>query len=331
MLIAGTTRTLFAVVTRYFGFSHETARQAVRANLGPGTNSRPGWWASGTTLRPPIRRDRNCRWTGAIDRHYVPFYGDRNSPGIIGGPNKAGTSCFHAYATCALIHKRRRYTVGLLSVTKGPSGASRCEPFSINSLPAGGPRAGWCGTPGSAAGTRSVLPERNLDCAVPIPKEGSGTNRRSACYTQPHGATTPMDWVTEKSRKPVPTQVLVWQRKGEGTARVCAFRGWGDATPGSEAHRARLGRRRYRERFGIEARYRQKSQARGWTTGTNPEYRLRLEGVGLLLRQGAPAPADRAHNGLRRAPGWPDARWPGCSTGSHHASAPGTRARDVSP
>ncbi len=34
LLIAGTTRTLFAVVTRYFHFSHETARQGVYANLG---------------------------------------------------------------------------------------------------------------------------------------------------------------------------------------------------------------------------------------------------------------------------------------------------------
>ncbi|WP_246524773.1 hypothetical protein [Gemmata palustris] len=48
-----------------------------------------------------------------------PLYGDRSTPGIIGGPKKAGTSFFHACATGVLIHKHRRYTVGLMSVTKG--------------------------------------------------------------------------------------------------------------------------------------------------------------------------------------------------------------------
>ncbi|MBP3953696.1 hypothetical protein J8F10_37610 [Gemmata sp. G18] len=133
--------------------------------------------------------------------------------------------------------------------------------------------------------TLLLLQERNLSYTVPMRKKGTGTNRRNASYTQPHGTITTMEWVTEKSRKAVSTRVLVWQRKGESHARVYAFRGWGDATAVSEANRARLGRRRYRERFGIETSYRQKNQARGWTTSTNPEYRLLLEGVALLLRQ----------------------------------------------
>ena len=63
--------------------------------------------------------DRRRAWTGAIDLHYVPYYGSRDTPGIVGGPKKAGTSFFHCDATCALIHRRRRYTVGLLAVRKG--------------------------------------------------------------------------------------------------------------------------------------------------------------------------------------------------------------------
>ncbi|WP_246523313.1 hypothetical protein [Gemmata palustris] len=48
-----------------------------------------------------------------------PLLWGSQHPGIIGGPKKAGTSFFHACATGVLIHKHRRYTVGLMSVTKG--------------------------------------------------------------------------------------------------------------------------------------------------------------------------------------------------------------------
>ncbi len=136
-----------------------------------------------------------------------------------------------------------------------------------------------------SGGTLLLLQERGLNFTVPMRKKGQGTNRRNASYTQPHGTITTMDWVTEKTRQVVSTRVLVWHRRNESHARVYAFRGWGDATAVSEANRARLGRRRYRERFGIETRYRQKNQARGWTTSTNPEYRLVLEAVALVLRQ----------------------------------------------
>ena len=38
-------------------------------------------------------------------------------------------------------------------------------------------------------------------------------------------------------------------------------------------------------RFGIETTYRQKNQARGFTTSPSPGYRLLLEGLGHLIRQ----------------------------------------------
>ncbi|AMV29848.1 hypothetical protein VT84_35975 [Gemmata sp. SH-PL17] len=55
-----------------------------------------------------------------------------------------------------------------------------------------------------------------------------------------------------------------------------AFSGRGDPGAVSEATRARLGRRRYRERFGIETSYRQKDQAR---------VPVAVGRVALLLRQ----------------------------------------------
>ena len=286
LLIASTTRTLFAVVTRYFGFSHETGRQAVYANLGSRDQLTARLVDALHQVAGFTRRDRNRRWTCAIDVHYVPFYGDRNTPGIIGGPKKAGTSFFHAYVTCVLIHKRRRYTVGLMSATKGTKPHQQVQALLDQVAARGLTVGGVVLDAGFDSGeTLLLLQERDLNYTVPIRKKGKGTNRRNECYAQPHGTITTMDWVTEKSRKAVSTRVLVWQRKGASAARVYAFRGWGQGTAVSEARRAWLGRRRYRERFGIETSYRQKNQARGWTTSTNPEYRLLLEGVALVLRQ----------------------------------------------
>lgn len=99
------------------------------------------------------------------------------------------------------------------------------------------------------------------------------------------GTLATVDWVTEESRRAVSTRVLVWRRQGQLETKVYAFAGWGDAQAVSEAKRAWLGRRRYRERFGIETSYRQKNQSRGWTTSKNVAYRLLLEGLALLLRQ----------------------------------------------
>lgn len=286
LLVAATTRTLFAIATRYFPFSHETARQAVHDNLGSLDELTDRLTDALHAVAAFTRRDRKRRWTCAIDLHYVPYYGCRGTAHIVGGPKKQGTKFFHCYATCVLIHRRRRYTVGLLSVEKGlkphQQVGALLEQVSSRGLTIGAVvlDAGF-----DSGETILLLQQHQLSYAVPLRQKGSGSNRRNDCYHQPSGTVATMAWVTEKSRKSVSTRVLVWQRPNESRARVYAFGGWGQTTAVSEVRRAWLGRRRYRERFGIETSYRQKNQARGWTTSTRAEYRLLLEGLALVLRQ----------------------------------------------
>ncbi len=286
LLVGSTARTLFAIATRYFHFSHETARAALHHNLTSLDELTDRLADALHAVAAFTRRDRRRTWTCAIDLHYVPFYGARDTPGIIGGPKKAGTQFFHCYATCVLIHRRRRYTVGLLAVEKGLKPHEQVEALLEQVTSRGLSIGGAVLDAGFDSGeTILLLQEAKLSYAVPLRKKGNGTNRRNDCYSQPGGTVATMAWVTEKSRKSVSTRVLVWQRPGESQARVYAFGGWGDARAVGEARRARLGRRRYRERFGIETSYRQKNQARGWTTSAGAEYRLLLEGVALVLRQ----------------------------------------------
>jgi hypothetical protein len=286
LLVAATTRTLFAIATRHFPFSHESARAALHYNLCSLDELTDRLADTLHAVAAFTRRDRRRVWTCAIDLHYVPFYGSRDTPGIVGGPMKAGTSFFHCYATAVLIHRRRRYTVGLLAIQKGQKPHEQVKALLDQVAARGLNVGGVVLDAGFDSGeTILLLQQRKHSYAVPLRKKGNGTNRRNDCYTQPSGTLATMEWVTEKSRKSVSTRVLVWQRPNESRARVYAFSGWGDAVAVSEVRRAWLGRRRYRERFGIETSYRQKNQTRGWTTSRSVEYRLLLEGVALVLRQ----------------------------------------------
>jgi len=286
LLMAATARTLSAVVRRRFPFSHETARQAVRANL-PGLD--PLTAALVRALHHALafpRRDRRRRWTVAIDTHHVPYYGDRATPHIVGGQRKQGTQYFFAYATAVLIHRRRRYTVGLMPLTAATPPHAVVAAL-LDQVAAHGLRVGGVVLDGGfdSGETLLDLQRRAVSYTVPLRRKGRGTNRRNACFAWPSGTVGTVAWVTDRTRVAVSTAVLVWRRAGQPRARVYAFAGWGDATAVKEARRAWLGRRRYRERFGIETSYRQKNQGRAWTTSRRAEYRLLLEGLAHLLRQ----------------------------------------------
>lgn len=286
LLVAATTRTLFAIAERYFPFSHETARQAVSTNL----TTREGLTERLVDALHAVtrfsRRDRKRPWTIAIDSHYVPFYGSPNTPGIVGGQKKQGTSYFHCYATAVLIHRQRRYTVGLLSVSKGLKPHEVVQTLLEQVRSRGLLVGGVVLDSGFDSGqTILLLQEHRLSYTVPLRRKGNTTNRRNQCFSQASGTVTTVGWVTEQTRQPVSTRVLVWQRRGQPQTRVYAFGGWSSGRAVSEVRRAWLGRRRYRERFAIETSYRQKNQCRGWTTSASVEYRLLLEGLALVLRQ----------------------------------------------
>ncbi len=129
------------------------------------------------------------------------------------------------------------------------------------------------------------LQRRGVSYTVPLRRKGRGVNRRNACFAWPSGTIGEVSWVTEKTRQAVTTKAPAWKRAGQAETKVYAFAGWGDERAVKETRRAWLGRRRYRERFGIETSYRQKNQARAWTTSRNVVYRLLLEGLAHLLRQ----------------------------------------------
>lgn len=287
LLVAALRSSLSAVVRRFrFGFSHETARQAVHANLPDCQTLTPRLLEA---LHRLGGRWRRRRWVVAMDLHYQPFYGDRSTPGIVGGQKKQGTNYFYGYATAELIHRRHRYTVGLLPVE------GKCKPHEVVATllaqldKQGVPLRGVVLDSGFDSGeTLLLLQERGLAYTVPLRRKGRGNNRRNACFARPVGTVLTLDWVTEDRCRPVRTRVVVGRRVGETKVQVYAFGGWRPSravAAADAAGTARQARQWYRRRFGIETSYRQLHECQGRTTTTDAAYRLLLVGLALLLRQ----------------------------------------------
>jgi hypothetical protein len=282
LLIAAWRSSLAAVVRACrFGFSHETARKAIAANL-PAPDALPAALGDGLH-RLGRRRWPKRRWDIAIDLHYDPFYGDRRTPGICGGPKKHGSNYPYVYATAVRLHRRHRYTVGLLAVAPGTKPHQVVQTLLKQVTSRGVRLRGVVLDSGFDSGeTFRLLQRRKLAYAVPLQRKGRGTNRRNACFALPVGTVQTVAWRTERTRRAVQTRVVVVQGPGAKDVRVLAFRGWG---AGRAAARAQLAWRRYRARFGIETSYRQQHQGQGFTTKKDVAYRLLLVGLALLLRQ----------------------------------------------
>ena len=284
LLAAALAASLSAIVKRFrFGFSHETARQALKANL-------PGLPALTDGLVDALycfgrRVLRRRHWVVALDTHLDPYYGDRHDPGVIGGKKKQGTKYFHGYATASLVHHRHRYTVGLVPLRGGEKPHQIVEAL-LGQMSARGLklRAVVLDAGFNAGDVLLLLQARGLSYTVPLQRCGKGTNRRNACWDLPSGSVTTVAWKTDQGGRPVQTEVVVRQRRGE-KKKVYAFGGWGADAAAQAVGRARRARRWYRKRFGIETGYRQMRQGKARTSAKDPAYRLLLIGLGLLVRQ----------------------------------------------
>jgi hypothetical protein len=282
LLAAALRSSLSAIVRRFrFGFSHETARQALAANLPDLARLQQGLLNALYAFGSRMLRRR--RWDIAIDLHYCPFYGDPGTAGILGGPKKHGSKYHYAYATAVLLHRRHRYTVGLMALTQKIQPHEVVQSLVRQAQERGLRLRGVALDSGFDSGdTLLWLQKCGLSYVVPLRRKGRGPNRRNACFALPVGTITEVAWVTDKSRQPVRTEAVVVRRRSEPAIAVYAFGGWGVS---AALGRARQAKRAYRRRFGIETSYRQRNEGKARTTKKDAVYRLLLVGLALLLRQ----------------------------------------------
>jgi putative transposase len=220
----------------------------------------------------------------AIDLTLIPYHGEcyAEEKEIIRGPAKSGTTHFHGYATVSIVHDQQRYVLALRFVEKGESMETivawlldRLKSMGI-SIRCAYLDKGFCSVP-----VLKTLHRRKLRFIIPIPVRGksggvrtlfeSASRKTSYIFNSPqHGEWEVAAVVVKKYSKGR------YKRKG---ARWFAY-AVGRLPKSVAPHQVF---EMYRQRFGIEASYRQMNQVRTRTASRNPVLRLLFVGLAFVL------------------------------------------------
>ena len=232
------------------------------------------------------------RWRLAIDLNLRPYYGHahQRAAELYRSRAKSGTTHFHAYATCYLVHHGHRYTVALTRVEKGTA-LVKVLKHLLRCASQAGVRPNLLLLD---RGFYSVAIIRYLQAArypflMPVILRG----RKASHPNGPSGTRVFALWprsgwstytLTSADGRQATVRIGVHCRPGRKRRRrrarqtlVYAF--WG-IRPNTTQWLFQV----YRERFGIETSYRQLAEACIKTTTRNPTLRLLFVGIALLLR-----------------------------------------------
>lgn len=236
------------------------------------------------------RRMRRRAWQVAIDWHLVPYYGEplKSRNELYHSRPHLGTTRFHAYATVCIVEYGQRYTLALTWVRKHESTITVLRrllahigeiELKIKRLLLD--RAFF------TTEVAEFLQQEQLPFLMPVairgrkPKQGRPRTGLRHLQRQKAG------WyqhVLRRGKKEVTVSVCIayrtYRRRGEKKRRTqkLLFAAWRVTGVPTEI------RERYRKRFGIEASYRQRRQARIYTCTRNPHLRLVFVAISLLLR-----------------------------------------------
>ncbi len=221
----------------------------------------------------------------AIDLVLIPYHGQplAEEDEVMRSEAKSGTTHFHGYATIAIVHDKRRYTLALIFVRLGQSMKAVIQQFlnRVKRLKFRVRRvyldAGFCSVP-----VLTTLRRRKLPYLVPLPVRGkSGGVRtlftRSKSYWGFYTLHSP-------DSGPLTVKAVVVRRYLKGRYHkhgvkwfAYAVTGLPQGTPPAQVFQW------YRRRFGIESSYRQMNHLRARTTSRSPVLRLLLVGLAFIL------------------------------------------------
>jgi len=226
------------------------------------------------------KRDFNI----AIDLTLIPYHGQpyEDQKEIVRALPKSGTTHFHGYATVSIVRDHRRYVVALHFIEYGEEMAEvvcwlikrlKSLKFRIRRVFLD---KGFCSKP-----VFKVLNQHKLSYVTPIPVRGKsggvrslfqGKSRKTSyTFNSPkHGQYTVQAVVVKRYSK---------GRYGRHKSKWFAYTVTGLPDGILPAQVFEL----YRQRFGIEASYRQMNQVRARTSTRNPVIRLLLVGLAFVL------------------------------------------------
>jgi putative transposase len=230
------------------------------------------------------RRIKKKRIEVAIDLVEIPYHGEPelNEKEVRRSAAKSGTTHFHMYATLAVVHHQRRFTLALTFVWAGEKmevvlarllKLARALGIRIKRL--------YCDKGFSSSAVFQTLRKRRVPYIIPIPARGGAggikgmfSGRRSyyARYTFNRGTS-----------QAYTTDVAIVCKYSQGRYDRHGVEYFAYAVYRLGRAQARQIFELYRRRFGIETSYRQMHQVRAKTTSRNPALRLLLVGLALLI------------------------------------------------
>jgi putative transposase len=220
----------------------------------------------------------------AIDLTLIPYHGqyDQDDKEIVRGEAKSGTTHFHGYATVSIVHDQQRYVLALRFVEKGESMETivvwlldRLKSMGI-SIRCAYLDKGFCSVP-----VLKTFQRRKLRFIIPIPVRGKSGGVRTLFHAASR-KTTYTFHSPQHGEWEVAAVVVKKYSKGRYKRQGVRWFAYavGRLPKSVEPHRVF---ELYRQRFGIEASYRQMNQVRARTASRNPVLRLLLVGLAFII------------------------------------------------
>ena len=220
----------------------------------------------------------------AIDLTLIPYHGEcyEAANEILRGEAKSGTTHFHGYATVSIVHDHQRYVLALRFVEKGESMETivarllnRLKSIGI-SIRCAYLDKGFCSVP-----VLKTLKRRKLRFVVPIPVRGKSGGVRTLFHAASRKTTYTFQ-SPQHGEWEVPAVVVKKYSKGRFKRKGARWFAYavGRLPKSVEPHQVF---EMYRQRFGIEASYRQMNQVRTRTASRNPVLRLLFVGLAFIL------------------------------------------------
>lgn len=232
------------------------------------------------------------RWRLAIDLTLIPYHGQpqQDEEEIYRNQAKGGTTHFHAYATCYLVHKGQRFTVALSRVTKNePMTVILKRLLRLVSRAGIHPKLLLLDRGFYSVEVIRYLQRARYPFLMPVIYRGRNVNDpRGPSGTNVFATHKQSGWsiytLTNAQQQKATVQIAVhchnwkgaWNRQGRQTLTY-AFWGFQPKT-------TQWIYQTYRTRFGIETSYRQMNEARIKTSTRNPALRLLFFGLAMILR-----------------------------------------------
>ena len=211
----------------------------------------------------------------AIDCTDLPYYGDPNTVGVVGGKSKKSTSWFFRFATICIVENGYRFPLGVLPV----------DQFKASNMT--GVVTELLDMASEHVSVRVLLMDRGFHSV----KMFRTLKELGVSWLMPAKRTKRVsDAMTEmvesaEGRQPMSRRIVVTGDDGKEEESVTLMVEWSEKMNrwlGWLSERKR-NVKRYRKRWGIETKYRDVNRVKGWTTSKKWVVRMMMYGFGVLM------------------------------------------------